>query len=158
MYIMLQATAADMAAGTALETELDKAKEWLKANPGAPISDYNAQLSDRAGVERIRFFPMRVSEATVDVPAEDRLQALVLDGRRALPVLAGGKEIAVLGGYGAIGAPKSDGQRFLQAIATRAYDEDVFSVVLTPAFDRAHRNHFHLDLARYRVDGTGRAP
>jgi len=27
-------------------------------------------------------------------------------------------------------------------------------VVLTPFFDRLHRDHLHLDLARYRVDGT----
>jgi hypothetical protein len=26
--------------------------------------------------------------------------------------------------------------------------------VLTPFFDDLHRNHFHLDLARYRNDGT----
>jgi hypothetical protein len=30
----------------------------------------------------------------------------------------------------------------------------VFSVVLTPYWDALHRDHFHLDLARYRVDGT----
>ena len=36
----------------------------------------------------------------------------------------------------------------------RAFDEDVFSHVLTPFFNAAHRNHFHLDLARYRGDGT----
>jgi hypothetical protein len=32
--------------------------------------------------------------------------------------------------------------------------EGVFTVVLTPNFDRAHHNHFHLDLAAYVVDGT----
>ncbi len=45
-------------------------------------------------------------------------------------------------------------QRFLRAIATRLYREGIFSVVLTPRFDRAHAGHLHLDLARYRVDGT----
>jgi hypothetical protein len=44
--------------------------------------------------------------------------------------------------------------RFLRRLARRLYDEDVFSVVLTPSFDRRHRNHFHLDGASYRVDGT----
>ncbi len=44
--------------------------------------------------------------------------------------------------------------RFLRGLARRLYDEDVFSVVLTPSFDRRHRNHFHLDGASYRVDGT----
>lgn len=68
--------------------------------------------------------------------------------------LAGGKEIPVLGNYGEPGAPKTRAERFLQAVARRTVDEDIFSVVLTPAFDRLHRNHFHLDMARYRVDGT----
>lgn len=68
--------------------------------------------------------------------------------------LAGGKEIPVLGNYGEPGAPKTRSERFLQAVARRTVDEDIFSVVLTPAFDRLHRNHFHLDMARYRVDGT----
>lgn len=43
---------------------------------------------------------------------------------------------------------------FLRKLARRLFDEDVFSVVLTPSFDKHHRNHFHLDGASYRVDGT----
>lgn len=43
---------------------------------------------------------------------------------------------------------------FLRAISRRANDEEVFSHVLTPFFDEAHNNHFHLDLARFRRDGT----
>jgi hypothetical protein len=50
--------------------------------------------------------------------------------------------------------PQQPHSRFLRAVARRAYDDGVFSVVLTPYFDRLHRDHFHLDLARYRVDGT----
>ena len=68
--------------------------------------------------------------------------------------LQGGREIPVLKNYGVPGEPKTANERFLQAVARRTVDEDVFSVVLTPAFDRLHRNHFHLDMARYRVDGT----
>lgn len=68
--------------------------------------------------------------------------------------LAGGKEVPVLGNYGEPGKPRTASERFLQAVARRTVDEDIFSVVLTPAFDRLHRNHFHLDMARYRVDGT----
>lgn len=68
--------------------------------------------------------------------------------------LQGGKEITVLGNYGEPGDPQTRAERFLQAVARRTVDEDIFSVVLTPAFDRLHRNHFHLDMARYRVDGT----
>ena len=44
--------------------------------------------------------------------------------------------------------------RFLRTLARRLFDEDVLSVVLTPFFDRLHHDHFHLDQARYRTDGT----
>jgi hypothetical protein len=44
--------------------------------------------------------------------------------------------------------------RFLRLVARRLYDEQVFSVVLTPSYNRDHRNHFHLDGAAYSVDGT----
>jgi hypothetical protein len=50
--------------------------------------------------------------------------------------------------------PKAKNGIFLRAISRRANDEEVFSHVLTPFFDRAHDNHFHLDLARFRRDGT----
>jgi hypothetical protein len=50
--------------------------------------------------------------------------------------------------------PKKAGGRFLRTISRRANDEDVFSHVLTPFFDAIHKNHFHLDLSRYRDDGT----
>jgi hypothetical protein len=43
---------------------------------------------------------------------------------------------------------------FLRAVSQRGNDEDVFSHVLTPFFNAAHRNHFHLDLSRFRNDGT----
>lgn len=43
---------------------------------------------------------------------------------------------------------------FLRRLANRLYDEDIFSVVVTPYFDSLHRNHIHVDLARYRVDGS----
>ncbi len=50
--------------------------------------------------------------------------------------------------------PRRPAGTLLRAISQRAYDEDVFSHVLTPFFNKAHRDHFHLDLARYRGDGT----
>ena len=43
---------------------------------------------------------------------------------------------------------------FLRRLTRRLYDEKVFSVVLTPSYDRHHRNHLHLDGAAYSVDGT----
>jgi hypothetical protein len=44
--------------------------------------------------------------------------------------------------------------RFLRRLGRRLYDEEIFTVVLTPSFDRRHANHFHLDGAAYRVDGN----
>jgi hypothetical protein len=52
------------------------------------------------------------------------------------------------------GAPAKPASRFLRTLSRRAHDEDIFSHVLTPFFDGLHKNHFHLDLARYRTDGT----
>ena len=69
-------------------------------------------------------------------------------------VLTNGREISVLDGWKGKGKRGQAAKAFLEALGHRAYDEDHFSVVLTPAFDRLHRNHFHLDLARYRVDGN----
>jgi hypothetical protein len=67
------------------------------------------------------------------------------DGRRAV----------VLRDFGPLTAePTAAPALFLRSVAHRAYDEGVFSVVLTRFFDELHRNHFHLDMARYRIDGT----
>jgi hypothetical protein len=69
--------------------------------------------------------------------------------------LKNGKSVTVLGDFDkGDGPPARPSGDFLRAISQRAQDEDVFSNVLTPFWDDAHRNHFHLDLARYRVDGV----
>jgi len=69
--------------------------------------------------------------------------------------LKGGREISVQKHYGrGPDAPAHKEGQFLRAVARRVVDEGVFTVVLTPNFDRAHHNHFHLDLAAYTVDGT----
>jgi len=52
------------------------------------------------------------------------------------------------------GPPSRKAGAFLRTVSQRAFDEDVFSHVLTPFFDEHHRDHFHVDLARYRGDGT----
>lgn len=44
--------------------------------------------------------------------------------------------------------------QFLRRLTRRLYDEQIFSVVLTPSFDSHHKNHFHFDGAAYTVDGT----
>jgi hypothetical protein len=56
------------------------------------------------------------------------------------------------------GPPARRSGAFLRAVSQRAFDENVFSHVLTPFFDAHHKNHFHLDLARYRSDGTRPQP
>lgn len=69
--------------------------------------------------------------------------------------LKGGREISVQRHYGrGPDAPDHKEGQFLRKVARRVVAEQVFNVVLTPNFDRAHHNHFHLDLAAYVVDGT----
>ena len=66
-----------------------------------------------------------------------------------------GRQISVLSHFGNTDSePPAPRSQFLRTLARRLYDEAVFSVVLTPFFDRIHRDHVHVDLARYRVDGT----
>jgi hypothetical protein len=50
-------------------------------------------------------------------------------------------------------APRPASQ-FLRRLTRRLYDEQIFSVVLTPSYDSHHKNHLHLDGAAYSVDGT----
>jgi hypothetical protein len=49
---------------------------------------------------------------------------------------------------------KTPAASFLRTIASRAFREETFSSVLTPYFNEHHATHFHLDLARFRSDGT----
>lgn len=70
-------------------------------------------------------------------------------------VLEDGRKINVLEHFAPkLAAPKTKESEFLRAIAKRAFEEETFSTVLTPFFDGLHANHFHLDLARFRTDGT----
>jgi hypothetical protein len=69
--------------------------------------------------------------------------------------LTDGRTLSVLQHFGRPGSePTSAEGKFLRALARKAFDDGVFSVVLTEFFDRLHRDHFHVDMARYRVDGT----
>jgi hypothetical protein len=69
--------------------------------------------------------------------------------------LKNGKVVTVLGDFDrGEGAPAHPAGEFLRAISERGQDEDIFSNVLTPFWDAAHKNHFHFDLGRYRVDGV----
>jgi hypothetical protein len=69
--------------------------------------------------------------------------------------LADGRTIDVLKHFRPKESEPPDGRcRFLRTLANRLFDEEVFSNVVTPFFDRVHQNHIHVDLARYRVDGS----
>jgi hypothetical protein len=71
--------------------------------------------------------------------------------------LHNGRIISVLRHYARAGESKRDQKAaaFLHGVLRRAYRENFFSVALGPDFDALHRDHFHLDQARYRADGTG---
>jgi len=73
--------------------------------------------------------------------------------------LQGGERLSVARHFGKLDA-QALGNRalFLRSLARRAFDERLFSNVLTPFWDALHRDHLHLDLARYRVDGTRPSP
>ncbi len=69
--------------------------------------------------------------------------------------LKSGRKLTVLATFGKVDAePKRPEARFWRAAAQRVFDEGTFSVVITPFFDRLHKDHIHLDQARYRVDGS----
>lgn len=73
--------------------------------------------------------------------------------------LADNATVSVLGHFETSDAPTTSAKgAFLRKVSRRAFDEATFSSVLTAYFDRRHRDHFHLDLARYRVDGTRSCP
>ena len=72
--------------------------------------------------------------------------------------LVDGRTVSVLKDFQATDAPPTTKKAtFLRAITQRGYDEGIFSNVITEYFDKLHQNHFHLDLARYRVDGSRHA-
>jgi hypothetical protein len=69
--------------------------------------------------------------------------------------LKSGTSFSVLSDFDAgEGPPARPAGAFLRVISLRGFDEDVFSNVLTPFWNASHKNHFHLDLARYRVNGV----
>lgn len=69
--------------------------------------------------------------------------------------LKNGRKLSVLGSFGRTDAePKRPEARFWRRVANRSFDEGAFSVVITPFFDGLHKDHIHLDQARYRLDGS----
>lgn len=69
--------------------------------------------------------------------------------------LKNGRKLSVLSTFGRTDVePRRPEARFWRSVAHRMFDEGTFSVVITPFFDGLHKDHIHLDLARYRVDGS----
>ncbi|MEM6674951.1 MAG: protein translocase subunit SecD, partial [Planctomycetota bacterium] len=82
MEVMMHATTLDAAGTYDLAVETDKAREWVRENPAAKITEYNATLAaENAGepLGRLRFFPRSVNKANVDSAIADRLVALVVE-------------------------------------------------------------------------------
>ncbi len=70
-------------------------------------------------------------------------------------VLANGRRVEVERDWVRADQPaRSPAAQFLRRLTRRLYDEQVFTVVLTPSYDKHHKNHLHLDGAAYSVDGT----
>ncbi|MEM8709447.1 MAG: protein translocase subunit SecD [Planctomycetota bacterium] len=113
MEVMMHAisqdgTSADPAiAGFDLTTETDKAKEWATANPNASITDYNAKLAREnkgAPLERLRFFPRKVTADNLDSPVADRLVALIVEADPNW-IFSGGDFTRVFGSFDRNGRP-----------------------------------------------------
>lgn len=69
--------------------------------------------------------------------------------------LLNGRKLSVMRHYDNSRTSDGKASEFLHTLLHRAYYDDFFSVALGPDFDALHRDHFHLDLARYRANGTG---
>jgi hypothetical protein len=69
--------------------------------------------------------------------------------------LADGQTVTVKKHFGKLDAEPTDAKgRFLRALGNQAFDHDIVSVSLGPYWDTLHHDHFHFDMARYRVDGS----
>ena len=107
-----------------------------------------------ARIEQIGTYSCREIVAVKGLPSEHSF-ANAIDLTRF--TMASGKTVTVLADFDTGEAPPArPAGAFLRAVSERAHYEDVFSNVLTPFWDPAHKNHFHLDLARYRVNGVRR--
>ena len=61
-------------------------------------------------------------------------------------VLEGGRRVSIKRDYVLVGQTATrPAQQFVSALVERLRDEQVFSTILTPDWDRRHHNHLHLD-------------
>lgn len=71
--------------------------------------------------------------------------------------LADGRKVSVATHFGPLDAEPADARsRFLRQLGNAAFDRNLVSVSLGPYWDALHRDHFHFDMAHYRVDGSRR--
>ena len=49
------------------------------------------------------------------------------------------------------GTATDEGDRVLHAIGCRMYEDAIFQTILTPNYNAAHRNHFHVDMTEGRM-------
>lgn len=69
--------------------------------------------------------------------------------------LSDGRRVSVAQHFGKLDAAPPDARaRFLRTLGNAAFDRNLVSVSLGPHWDSLHRDHFHFDMARYRVDGS----
>ncbi|HET9956358.1 MAG TPA: extensin family protein [Polyangiaceae bacterium] len=69
--------------------------------------------------------------------------------------LSDGRTISVQRDFGTLGKPPLNNRsKFLRELGEQAFDRAIVSVSLGPYWDALHRDHFHFDMARYRVDGS----
>ncbi len=70
-------------------------------------------------------------------------------------ILADGRSVSVEKHFGRLDSPPAtDRAHFLRGLGEEAFDRGIVSVSLGPHWDALHRDHFHFDMARYRVDGS----
>ena len=109
-----------------------------------------------ARIEQLGTYNCRRMAAYPDMVSEHSF-ANAIDIARI--VMTGGRTVVVVERDWVARDAASDSQLkpaalFLRRLTRRLFDEQIFSVVLTPSYDRHHRNHLHLDGAPYIVDGT----
>jgi hypothetical protein len=71
--------------------------------------------------------------------------------------LENGQKVSVKSDFGRLDAATETlpaTAKFLRDLSSAVYDRDLMSVSLSPYWDSLHHDHFHFDMARYRVDGS----
>ncbi len=83
MQFLLGAQSADIAKlGSDLTKEQQKVQDWIKANPGRSIEDFNSLAPDKGGpVKGLVWFPHRIGKDEPETPIESRIAPLVGTGK-----------------------------------------------------------------------------